>query len=57
MPPKMPWYEKVLMAPFALLSYLLFGVLAAVLTALWALLCGLANLIDKKIEDSDKDTK
>jgi len=57
MPPKMPWYEKVLMAPFALLSYLLFGVLAAVLTALWSLLYGLVKLTDKKIEESDKDTK
>lgn len=56
MPPKMPWYEKVLMAPFVLLAYLIFGTLAAVFSALWVFLCGLFGFLNKKIENSGKDS-
>lgn len=54
MPPKMSWWEKVLLFPFAVISFLLFGLGAAILSATWALLHGVFKLLDSAIENSDK---
>ena len=43
----MPWWEKLLMAPFALLAYILFGLGAAVIAAVGALVFGVLNRLLK----------
>ena len=50
----MPWWEKLLMAPFALLAYILFGLGAAVIAAVGALVFGVLKAFDGAIEKAGK---